>query len=108
MTTRVCNVVLALVALTAPPAAQNIALRGDGLRLIPQTTAPANCTAGRFCLWVDAASSTLKFTNIAAFNFADATVSQTTNINTAVTINGASGVITTQTATTATRTAETG
>lgn len=43
-----------------------------------------------------------------AVNLADGYVSQLTDINTGVTINGASGVITTQTATTAARAIETG
>lgn len=41
-------------------------------------------------------------------NFGEAIVSQGTNVNTAVTCSGASGVITTQSASTAARTAETG
>lgn len=43
-----------------------------------------------------------------AVNLGQATVSQATNINTGVTINGASGVITTQSASTGTRAAEAG
>jgi len=44
----------------------------------------------------------------AAVNFGQATVAQATNVNTNVTCNGASGVITTQTATTAAVTVESG
>lgn len=62
-------------------------------------TAGANATiTNNMALWVQAG----------AVNLGQATIGQATNVNTPVTINGASGVITTQTATTATRTAEAG
>lgn len=70
---------------------------------VPAATVPIN-QADEFVIWQSGATKKVALSNL----LGRATVSQVTNVNTNVTCNGASGVITTQTATTASNAAETG
>jgi hypothetical protein len=65
-TTRVLRRWLALCALLLASAggtahADYLARAENGVRLIPMSSVPSNCTPGRLCLWYDSVSSALKF-----------------------------------------------